>query len=149
MEYLHKLTIDIQYCFEASAGRLLSIDSGVFSVVLVVLILLSLKSGRLFIICNATTLAILGYVLLIAPSAAIPTIALAAWFRSLLISCEGISTNRQEHLRRREFEKLSNVVRGLEAVAERELLRSLNSKPRATPEPLEGLTAEPPSVGPR
>jgi hypothetical protein len=82
----------------------------------------------------ATLFAAIGFVISIAPSTAGTTIAIGAGFGSLLISIAGIRSKRLESLQREEIAKLAEEIRQLQAEAERQFLRTLNTRPVRTEE---------------
>ena len=111
-----------------------TIDPNMLALAAGVLILFAILARRLLVVLSATLLAAIGYLLLIAPSAATPTIALGAWLGSLLVAFGGMRARRRETIQKQDFGKLSETVQNLEIAAQRHLLRSINLPSRATPE---------------
>jgi hypothetical protein len=109
------------------ADQVGTIDSGLFVVMLITIVIVALASRTLLIFLEATLLALVGFLVLLLPSSATTLIAIGAGLGSLLITFSGI---RSRAIERQLSDKLSHVVRQLDSTKEYHFLRSLNSQSR-------------------
>jgi hypothetical protein len=118
------------------------IDPRIFVAILIILVLFATTSRRLLSFLGATLLALVGFLILIAPSSATTLIALSAGLGSLLITFAGIRSRRFEARASQNFDKLNHALKNLESARERRLLASLNSQAREVRPSEESLFAE-------
>ena len=130
MDQLEQLASFANLSLAGLAEQATKIDPAIFAFVFIILFLFALASRSGLIIVGSTLLGAIGYLLAVAPSSAAPLLALGGWLGSLFVSLGGIQSRRREKILQREFERLSEAVRNLEAVSERRFLQSLNLQTR-------------------
>jgi hypothetical protein len=107
-----------------------TIDPRIFVTILIILVLFATVSRSLLNFLGATLLALVGFLILIAPASATTLIAISAGLGSLLITLAGIRSRRFEAIASQRFDGLSHALKKLELVQERQFLGALNSQSR-------------------
>jgi len=123
---LYKLAdLSISY-LQSQFDKLNNLDPHLFIFIVIISVILSLFSRRLTTVVITATLAVLGMLLLFPQLSERQSLAIFAFWASLLVIFAGVSTQRREARLDREIAELKEAVQHLEAAEQRIFLQLLN-----------------------
>jgi hypothetical protein len=112
------------------ADQVAGIDTPMLVATLIILVVFATASRRVLIFLEATLVALVGFLVVLAPNSATIVIAIGAGLGSVLITFAGIRSRKRDAFERQKLDKLIHDVQQLQWAEESHFLRSLNSQSR-------------------